>query len=236
MTPAPLPRRVFAEALGTASLLCAVVGSGVMGERLADGNVAIALLANTLATGCALVVLILALGPVSGAHMNPAVTLFEAIGGRFAWRDVAPYTIAQIGGALAGVVVAHVMFSVGAGAPDAVPGALAASTHVREGAPQIVSEAVATCGLLVTIAAVSRFRATAVPFAVAAYIMGAYWFTSSTSFANPAATIGRAFTDTFAGIRPADAPGFFLGQAAGLALALAVVGALGLRAPAPEDT
>jgi len=199
-------RRAVAEALGTAFLLAAVVGSGIMGERLAGGNVAIALLANTLATGAMLVALILTFGPISGAHFNPAVTLADASQGGLAWRDVPVYIAAQIAGAFAGVAAAHLMFG------EAV---FFASRHVRAGGAQLFSEFVATFGLLSIIWGCARLRSSAVPFAVGAYITGAYWFTSSTSFANPAVTLARAASDTFAGIRPADAPGFIVAQLAG---------------------
>ena len=205
-------RAVAAEGVGTALLLAAIVGSGIMGERLAAGNVAIALLANSLATGAALAVLILTYGPISGAHFNPLVTISEAVQGRLPWTRTSTYVLAQLLGAFVGVVAAHVMFS---------EPLLAASSHDRSGAAPIFSESVATFGLLSVIALVSRTRAPAVPFAVAAYIVAAYWFTSSTSFANPAVTIARAFTDTFAGIRPVDVPGFLAGQIAGAAASIA---------------
>jgi glycerol uptake facilitator-like aquaporin len=199
-------RRVAAEALGTAFLLAAVIGSGIMGERLAGGNVAIALLANTLATGAMLVVLILTFGPVSGAHFNPAVTLAMALEGSIAWRAVPGYLAAQFAGAFAGVAAAHVMF----GLPI-----LSASIHPRHGAAQLWSEFVATFGLLSVIWGCSRFRPSAVAVAVGAYITSAYWFTSSTSFANPAVTLARCASDTFAGIRPADVSGFVAAQLVG---------------------
>jgi len=184
-----------------------------MGERLAGGNVAIALLANTIATGAALVALILTLGPVSGAHLNPAVTLADAWQGGLAWRQVPAYLAAQIGGAFAGVAAAHQMF----GQP-----LFFASRHVRSGSPQLFSEFVATFGLLSVIWGCARLRSSAVPFAVGAYITAAYWFTASTSFANPAVTLARAASDTFAGIRPIDAPGFVVTQLAGAAAATAL--------------
>jgi glycerol uptake facilitator-like aquaporin len=187
-------------------LLAAVVGSGIMGERLAGGNVAIALLANTVATGAALVALILTFGPISGAHFNPAVTVADASQGGLAWSAVPVYVVAQVVGAFAGVAIAHVMF----GEP-----LFTASRHARDGLPQLVSEFVATFGLLAVIWGCVRSRSDVVPFAVAAYITAAYWFTASTSFANPAVTMARAATDTFAGIRPADAPGFIVAQLAG---------------------
>ena len=199
-------RRAVAEALGTAFLLAAVVGSGIMGERLAGGNIAIALLANTIATGTALVALILTFGPISGAHFNPAVTLADASQGGLAWREVPSYIAAQIFGAFAGVATAHLMFS---------EPLFFASRHVRAGNAQLFSEFVATFGLLSVIWGCARLRSSAVPFAVGAYITGAYWFTSSTSFANPAVTLARAASDTFAGIRPADAPGFIIAQLSG---------------------
>jgi glycerol uptake facilitator-like aquaporin len=206
-------RRAVAEALGTGFLLAAVVGSGIMGERLAGGNVAIALMANTISTGATLVALILTLGAISGAHFNPAVTLAEASQGGVAWRAVPGYVAAQIAGAFCGVAAAHVMF----GEP-----LFAASRHVRGGGAQIFSEFVATFGLLCVVLGCARFRGGAVPFAVGAYITGAYWFTASTSFANPAVTIARAASDTFAGIRPVDVPGFVVAQIAGATAAAAL--------------
>jgi glycerol uptake facilitator-like aquaporin len=186
--------------------LAAVVGSGIMGERLAGGNVAVALLANTLATGAALVALILTFGPISGAHFNPAVTLADASQGGLAWREVPLYIAAQITGAFAGVAAAHLMF----GEP-----LFFASRHARAGNSQLFSEFIATFGLLSVIWGCARLRSSAVPFAVGAYITGAYWFTSSTSFANPAVTLARAASDTFAGIRPSDVPGFIVAQLIG---------------------
>ncbi|HEX4997343.1 MAG TPA: MIP/aquaporin family protein [Terriglobia bacterium] len=202
-------RKLTAEAVGTAMLLIAVVGSGIMGERLAAGNTAVALLANSLATGAALAVLILIFGPVSGAHFNPVVTLSEGFE-RGRWRHIPTTIAAQIVGALAGVALANLMF-------DLPP--FFASTHVRTGTPLLLGEALATFGLLATIHGCSRFRPNAVFLAVAAYITGAYWFTSSTSFANPAVTLARAATDTFSGIRPIDAPGFIAAQLVGAVLA-----------------
>jgi len=206
-------RRVAAEALGTAFLLAAIIGSGIMGERLAGGNIAIALLANTLATGAMLVVLILTFGPISGAHFNPAVTLAMALEGSLAWREVPGYLAGQFGGAFAGVAAAHLMF----GLP-----LFLASTHPRHGGAQLWSESVATFGLLAVILGCSRFRPSAVAVAVGAYITSAYWFTASTSFANPAVTLARCASDTFAGIRPADVPGFVMAQLVG-ALAATVL-------------
>ncbi len=208
-----LARRATAEAVGTSLLLAAVVGSGIMGERLSGGNVAVALLANTIATGAALVALILAFGPVSGAHFNPAVTLADASQGGTAWREVPAYVAAQVAGAFAGVAAAHVMF----GLP-----LFTSSRHARAGGAQLFSEFVATFGLLAIIWGCARSRSQAVPFAVAAYITAAYWFTASTSFANPAVTLARAASDTFSGIRPADAPGFVVAQFAGAAAATAL--------------
>ena len=208
-----LPRRVAAEAVGTAMLLAAVVGSGVTGERLAGGNVAVALLANTLATGAALAALILTFGAISGAHFNPAVTLADASQGGIAWRDVPAYVGAQLAGAFAGVAAAHLMF----GLP-----LFYASRHERSGGAQVFSEFVATFGLLAVIWGCARLRSQAVPFAVAAYITAAYWFTASTSFANPAVTLARSASDTFAGIRPADAPAFIAAQLLGAAAATAL--------------
>ena len=208
----PLLKRAVAESVGTALLLAAVVGSGIMGDRLSSGNAAIALLANTLATGAGLVALILTFGSISGAHFNPAVTVADATQGGIGWRDVPVYVAAQVAGAFGGVAAAHLMF----GEP-----LFAASRHERSGMPQMFSEFVATFGLLAVIWGVSRRRSEAVPFAVGAYITGAYWFTASTSFANPAVTLARAATDTFAGIRPADVPGFIVAQIVGAAAATA---------------
>ena len=206
----PLLQRLTAEGVGTALLLAAVVGSGIMGERLAAGNTAIALLANTIATGAALVALILTFGPVSGAHFNPAVSFADASQGGLSWRDAAAYAMAQVAGAFAGVGLADAMFE---------EPLYAWSQHARTGSAQMLSEAVATFGLLAVIWGCARRRSDAVPFAVGAYITAAYWFTASTSFANPAVTIGRSVTDTFAGIRVADVPAFLIGQAAGATLA-----------------
>jgi thioredoxin type arsenate reductase len=201
-----LVRRLAAETVGTAFLLAAVVGSGIMGQRLSAGNVAIALLANTLATGAALVALILTFGPVSGAHFNPALTLVDAWQRGISWRHVPGYVIAQFAGAFLGVAAAHLMF----GEP-----LYSASTHVRSGSAQAFSEFVATFGLIAVIWGVSRTRPAAIPFAVGAYITAAYWFTASTSFANPAVTLARSFTNTFSGIRPIDAPLFIAAQLLG---------------------
>jgi glycerol uptake facilitator-like aquaporin len=201
-----LLRRAVAEFAGTLFLLAAVVSSGIMGEKLAAGNVALALLANTIATGAALVAIILAFGPISGAHLNPAVTLADAWQGGIAWRETPLYIGAQIAGAFAGVATAHLMFGLSL---------FSASTRVRTGPAQIFSEFVATFGLLAVIWGCAKHRPSAVPFAVGAYITAAYWFTASTSFANPAVTIARSMTDTFAGIRPADTAGFIAAQLAG---------------------
>ena len=206
-------RRAVAEAIGTAFLLAAVVGSGIMGDRLAGGNVAIALLANTIATGAALIALILTFGPISGAHFNPAVTLADASQGGLAWREMPIYLTAQFAGAFVGVAAAHLMF----GEP-----VFFASHRVRSGGSQLFSEFVATFGLLSVIWGCARLRSSAVPFAVGAYITAAYWFTASTSFANPAVTLARSASDTFAGIRPADVPGFVAAQLAGAAAATAL--------------
>jgi glycerol uptake facilitator-like aquaporin len=206
-----LLRRLVSEALGTALLLATVVGSGIMGERLCAGNVAVALLANTVATGAGLVALILTFGPISGAHFNPAVTLADASQGGTAWREAPAYILAQIAGAFVGVAVAHIMFE--------QPALFSPSQHERSGTAQLVSEFIATFGLLSVIWGCVRRRPSLVPIAVGAYITAAYWFTSSTSFANPAVTLARAATDTFAGIRPTDAPGFILAQLAGAAAA-----------------
>lgn len=220
-------RRALAELLGTALLLATVVGSGIMAERLAGGNTALALLANALATGAGLVAFILALGPVSGAHFNPIVTLVAALRGELEWRDVLPYVGAQIVGALSGVALAHAMFELPL---------VQSSAHVRASHGELVAELVATFGLLLVIHGCARGQRQATPFAVAAYITAAYWFTSSTSFANPAVTLARSFTDTFSGIRAADVPGFVAAQLAGGALAFAGLRALVpvSRASAPE--
>jgi glycerol uptake facilitator-like aquaporin len=201
-----LVRRTVAEFLGTLLLLAAVVGSGIMGERLAAGNIAIALLANSLATGTALVAIILAFGPISGSHLNPAVTLCDAWLGGIPWRETPAYILAQLTGAFAGVFTAHLMFGLALVTP---------STHIRSGPAQLFSEFLATFGLLAVIWGCVRARPSAVPFAVGAYITAAYWFTSSTSFANPAVTIARCLTDTFSGIRPADVLPFIAAQLAG---------------------
>jgi glycerol uptake facilitator-like aquaporin len=208
MTRPSLARRAAAELAGTLLLLAAVVGSGIMGERLAGGSVGLALLANAIATGAALAALILAFGPISGAHFNPAVTLADAWQGGLPWRETPAYLIAQLCGAVLGVLLAHAMF----GAEI-----LQLSTHSRAGPAQMLSEFVATFGLLAVIWGCARNLTAAA--AVPAYIMAAYWFTASTSFANPAVTIARSLTDTFAGIRPRDAPGFIAAQCAGAAAA-----------------
>jgi glycerol uptake facilitator-like aquaporin len=216
-------RRLVAERLGTAMLLAVVVGSGVMAERLAGGNVAIALLANAIATGAGLIALILMFGTISGAHFNPVVTLSEAAQGNLARRLVLPYIVVQVVGAFLGVAAAHGMF----GAP-----LFFASEHVRTGQAQWWSECVATFGLIAVVIGCSRSRPTVTPFAVAAYITAAYWFTASTSFANPAVTLARSATNTFAGIRPVDAPGFIVAQLIGAAAATAVFCWLYPAAPA----
>jgi len=204
-------REAFVELVATAFLLVAVVGSGIMAERLCGGNVGLALLANAIATGGALTALILAFGPRSGAHMNPVVTLAAAATEGMRWHAVPAYIVAQIAGAILGVWLAHVMFDLPI---------WQLSQHARTGLPQWVAEVIAAFGLLLVIWGCRAHREPVTAFAVAAYITGAYWFTASTSFANPAVTIARSLTDTFAGIRPADAPGFILAQLAGLALAL----------------
>jgi glycerol uptake facilitator-like aquaporin len=206
-------RPVVAECIGTALLLTAIVGSGIMGDRLSGGNVAIALLANSIATGAALTVLILTFGPISGAHFNPAVSFADASQGGLSWSSAAQYVVAQVSGAFIGVAVADLMF--------AEP-VFSVSGHVRAGWPLVLSEGVATFGLLSVIWSCSRRRPDAVPFAVGAYITGAYWFTSSTSFANPAVTLARAATNTFTGIRPVDAPAFLVAQVIGATAATAL--------------
>jgi glycerol uptake facilitator-like aquaporin len=198
-----LSRRLTAEFLGTVFLLAAVVGSGVAAERLSGGNVALALLANAIATGAALIALIFTFGSISGAHFNPAGTLADALEGGLTWPEASGYVPVQVLGGVAGTVVAHLMF----GLP-----VISISNHIRSGPAQFLSEFFASFGLLSVIWGCSRLRSTTVPFAVAAYITAAYWFTSSTSFANPAVTIARSMTDTFAGIRPIDVPLFITAQ------------------------
>jgi glycerol uptake facilitator-like aquaporin len=199
-------RKLVAEAVGTMLLLSAIVGSGIMGERLSEGNVAIALFANSLATGAMLVAIILVFGPISGAHFNPVVSLALAFKGEMRWRDTAAYVTVQILGALGGLAAAHIMFSEPLFSP---------SQHVRAGTAQVFSEFLATFGLLVVVWGVGQARPQAVPFAVAAYITAGYWFTASTSFANPAVTLARSLTNTFSGIRPIDVPGFIGAQLLG---------------------
>lgn len=210
-----LPSRLVAEGIATAMLLATIVGSGIMGERLSGGNVAIALLANTLATGAMLLALILTFGDVSGAHMNPAVTLWAALSGKLSWPEVPGYILVQILGALFGVAAAHAMFSLPL---------FSVSQHVRSGGNQIFSEFVATFGLVTIIQLCSSHQerspeanSKTTAIAVAAFISAGYWFTSSTSFANPAVTLARSVSDTFVGIRPYDVPGFICGQLAGAA-------------------
>ena len=218
-----LAQRLLAEAVGTTALLATVVGSGIMGTQLAAGNDAIALLANAAATAGVLYVAIVVLGPLSGAHFNPAVTLAMRLRGDLDTRATLAYVGVQCVAAIAGVVLAHAMFDL----PLLQPG-----THARTGAAQWLSEAVATCGLLLTILLGLRARPAAIPALVAAYIFAAYWFTASTSFANPAVTLARALTQTFAGIRPIDAPGFIVAQLVGTALALLLAAWLERRTPA----
>ena len=210
-----LGRRVVGELLGTALLLVAVVGSGIMAERLSGGNFGVALLANAIATGGALIALILTFGPISGAHFNPAVTLVFAAQGALAWFDAAVYVVAQGVGAIAGVWLAHLMFDLPI---------LQTSAHARVGLGQWTGELVATFGLIAVIVSGARHHAAALPYAVAAYITGAYWFTSSTSFATPAVTVARALTDTFAGIAPNGVVGFIAAQLVGAALAAWTMG------------
>jgi len=217
-------RPVVAEFVGTAMLLLAVVGSGIMAQRLCGGNVGLALLANAIATGGALVALLLAFGPISGAHLNPAVTVVDAWRGGLSWSLVTPYVIAQITGALAGTALANGLF----GLPAFFP-----SHHDRSGLLLCASEFIATFGLLVTIWGCVRSRPGITPFAVAAYITGAYWFTPSTSFANPAVTLARSLSDTFSGIRPADAPPFIVAQLLG---ALAATALFAFLAPISKAT
>lgn len=213
MTDAGCSRALAAEALGTAILLMTVVGSGVMGERLSGGNVALALLGNTLATGAILTVLIIVLGPVSGAHLNPAVSLAEAIMGRIGWRTVCSYVAVQIAGALIGVWVAHAMFELPV---------LQLATKLRSGPGQWLAEFVATFGLILTIFGCGARAPAVTPAAVGLYITAAYWFTASTSFANPAVTIARAGSDTFAGIAPSNVIAFIVAQLTGTLIAVAM--------------
>ena len=215
---------LIAEVLGSVLLLATVIGSGIMGAKLAGGNVAIALLGNTIATGAMLVVLIHIFGPVSGAHFNPAVTLACALRGEHDWPSVAPYCAAQLAGAVLGVWLAHAMFDLSI---------LQISTTVRSGRGQWIAEATATFGLLLTIFGCARGAVGAVPYAVGLYITAAYWFTASTSFANPAVSIARALSDTFAGIAPASVPAFIAAQLLGMLLALWAASAV-FAAPSPQ--
>jgi glycerol uptake facilitator-like aquaporin len=217
-----LARRLVSEGLGTALLLAVVVGSGIMGERLADGNDAVALLGNTLATGAALVVLITVFGPISGAQFNPAVTLAFLLRGEIGWKAALAYVAAQMLGAVAGVWLAHAMF--------ALP-ILQASTRLRDGPAQSLAEFVATFGLVGTILGTLRFRPAFTPMAVGLYVTAAYWFTASTSFANPAVTVARSLSDTFAGIAPSSAPAFIAAQFAGAVAAVGLFGWLLRESP-----
>lgn len=208
---------IIAEFIATAFLLIAVVGSGIAAERLSGGNTGVALLANAIATGAALFVLILVFGPLSGAHMNPVVTLASAADRRLPWRLVPAYVFAQVGGGICGVIIAHAMFELPL---------MQFSAHARTGTGQWIAEAVATIGLLATIWGCLRYSRPILAGAVAAYITGAYWFTASTSFANPAVTVARSLTDTFSGILPLDAPAFILSQIVGLAVIVPFLRAL----------
>jgi glycerol uptake facilitator-like aquaporin len=224
VSPASLARRLAAEGLGSLFLLATVIGSGIMAERLAGGNTALALLCNTIPTGAILAVLILVFGPVSGAHFNPAVSAVFALRGDLPWRTAGAYAAAQLAGAVAGAVLAHAMFEL----PLLQLGAI-----VRNGPGQWLAEAVATFGLVTVILGCLKPAAAAIPFAVGLYITAAYWFTASTSFANPAVTVARALTDTFSGIAPGDVPAFILAQLAGAfaaaAVAIPLFGAPGAR-------
>jgi glycerol uptake facilitator-like aquaporin len=223
-----LPQRLVSELLGTTFLLAAVVGSGIMAEGLSAGNASLALLENTIATSAALVALIVAFGPISGAHLNPAVTLADAFQGGIPWRFVPGYVLTQCAGGMLGVYAVHLMFG---------QSLVQISTHVRSGSSQLFSEFIASFGLLAVILGCSRSRSSFLPFAVAAYIAAAYWFTASTSFANPAVTLARCFTNTFAGIRPVDALGFISMQIAGALSATAVFQWLNPALPkAAEET
>jgi glycerol uptake facilitator-like aquaporin len=215
LQPFGLLRRLAGEGLGTALLLAVVVGSGVMGERLAGGNVALALLGNTLSTGAGLVVLITIFGPLSGAHFNPAVTLVFALRREIAWPEALAYVAVQLVGAVAGVFAAHAMFGLAL---------LEVSSKLRDGPGQVLSEAVATFGLIAAILGSLRFRPEATPATVGLYITSAYWFTASTSFANPAVTLARALSDTFAGVAPASVPGFLAAQVLGAVAAWRLFG------------
>ena len=217
MAPPSLSPRLLAEALGSAFLLATVVGSGIMGAKLAGGNLALALLGNTLPTGAILVVLILILGPVSGAHLNPAVSLAFAVRGELPWRETGPYVAAQVVGAVAGVWAAHVMFDIPV---------LQVSATVRSGPGQWFAELIATFGLLLTIFGCVARAPASTPYAVGLYITAAYWFTATTSFANPAVTLARSLSDTFAGIAPRSVPAFIVAQLAAVAVALLVAQAL----------
>ena len=219
-----LARRLTAEALGTACLLATVVGSGIMAETLAGGNVALALLGNTIPTGAILIVLIIMFGPISGAHFNPAVTLAFALKRQISLRDGGLYVIVQIIGGLVGVIAAHIMFDVAM---------IQESVKARAGPAQWFAEIVATFGLVSTILMTLRWRPDAVPYAVGLFITAAYWFTASTSFANPAVTIARSFTDSFSGIAPDHVPAFVISQCIGAAIAVAL--AAWLLRPAREE-
>lgn len=218
-------RKFASEFIGSAGLLIAVVGSGILAERLAGGNAGVALLGNSIATGGALAMLILTFAPLSGAHFNPAVSIWAAVRGHLPRRLLPGYIAAQIAGAFAGVMLAHLMFG-----QDVIQ----ASQHVRASTGEMLGEVIATFGLILVIDSLVRQASPYVPFAVAGYITGAYWFTASTAFANPAVTLARAMTDTFAGIRPSDVPGFLLGQAIGLLLVLVVTGWLFRNGGAPQ--
>lgn len=213
----PLSRRLLAEALGSAMLFATVIGSGIMAEKLAGGNVAVALLGNTMATAAMLFVLIAMLGPISGAHFNPAVSLVMALRRELGWRDVLPYILVQIGFGILGAWAAHVMFDLPV---------LQTSVKARTGIGQWTGEAIATFGLILTIIGTARHRPQWIPASVALYIAAGYWFTSSTSFANPAITIARSMTNSFSGIAPADAPMFIAAQLVGAALAAGAGAAL----------
>ncbi len=222
-----LAQRATAEGFGTMFLLATIVGSGIMGERLSGGNVAIALLANALATGAMLVAIILVFEGISGAHFNPVVTLTLAARRELRWTEVPAYLVAKVVGAVGGVAIAHLMFR---------QTLFSFSQHARSGASELFSEFVATFGLLLVIWGCTRCRRDAVPFAVGAYIVAGYWFTSSTSFANPAVTIARSLTNTFSGIRPADAPGFIMAQSVGAVVATGFFRWFSARVPSlPKD-
>ena len=221
-----LRRRMLAEFLGSMLLLMAVVGSGIMAQRLSGGNAALALLCNTIPTGAMLVVIILVFGPISGAHFNPAVTIAFGLRAQLARGDILPYMAAQIAGAIAGTLLAHAMFDLPL---------VQQATIIRSGSGQWIAEAVATAGLILTIFGCLQNKASAVPYAVGLYITSAYWFTASTSFANPAVTLARSLTDTFSGIAPMSVPAFIAAESLGMMIGLGLFGFVGMPDPIRRD-